>query len=800
MCMNRLRWVVMMMGVCGALLAACAPAPTDEVRGRLLFWHTREADAAALADIVAAFEDIYPGVEVVIEVVPEGDLRQRYENTVALGLGPDMVIAPTRWIPALTSEGLIQNIEPDNPPLEHFLTAAVENVRYDGNLYGLPFSLEPAALYYNVERVATPPQTLDDMLAQGADNTTFGILTRFDGGFWGVAALGGQLFGPDGRVVLNQGAFASWLSWLQNAQDAPGLTLSRDPVALRELFIAGELDAYVGKPDDLPLVREALGTTGFAVAPLPGGQGNPAGPLLDVDAMLFNPATSNATRQAALELARFLTNDEQSRVLIRTRNIVPANRRVQPNARLYPGISGFVTQARTAVAVPNTVAMSAVLAQGDALLQQVLAGVITGPEAAETLTASVNELAGFAPVATTVERCELDGTLELWHSWSGDDEAALEAIIDAYTERCPDVSFDLISLPSADTIVSGFQAVAGTRAVPDAVLIPSERIFTLASNDLLQAVPLENTEQYTPATLESVRYRNALYGLPVSLHTSVLYYNTTMVSDPAVTLDDLFTAARAGTGVALPRTFEGAYWGAPAYGAALFGEDGRLLLDQGGFAGWLGWMAEMDTLPSVTLDSDRVNRNTFTNGEAAYYVGPSTALPELREALGEAAVGTMTLPSGPAAPAAPLLTTSAFVLSAGENEITSEIALDFGRYLTNVGCQRMLAEDTLRVPVNVNVSLTEDRNLETFRQQALQVTILPRIPERTALLARGNNVYRDVLNNGIAPEQAVADFVAAVNEANGFEPTAVPLTPTTTDDAEATPDTTITPTVTSEGE
>ena len=504
--MNRLRWLIAIMSVCGLALAACAPTQTDGLRGRLLLWHDLETDADTLEGIIADFEDIYPGVEVVIEVIPENVMQTRYQSVAELGLGPDLFIGSSRWITPLADAGLLQDISSDSPALDRYLTTALQNVRYDGGLYGLPFSLSPAALYYNVETIQSPPETLSELLSLGSDGTTIGLLTRFDGGFWGVAALGGQLFDADGRVVLDQGGFTSWLDWLQNAQDAPGLTLSRDQEALRELFVAGELDAYVGKPDDLPVVQQALGTTGFAVIPLPGGQGGTAGPLLDVDALLFNPATSDNTRQAALALAQFLTNDEQSNTLVRTRNIVPANRNIQPNARLYPGISGFVTQSRAAIAIPNTLAMDAVLEQGDILYQQVFAGVMTSEEAASILTEQVNDAAGFAPVATTVEDCTLDGTLEVWHSWDSNDLSALEAIVADYGEYCPDVAIDLVRLPTHNTVVRGFESVAGSEAEPNALLIPSSSIYTLASADLLQIITLASAEQYTPVALESLRY------------------------------------------------------------------------------------------------------------------------------------------------------------------------------------------------------------------------------------------------------------------------------------------------------
>lgn len=773
------------------LLAACGPLNSDaDIGGRLLLWHSQPTSASAIEAIVADFEAIYPGVEVVIQIVPQDAIQARYQNSAAFNLGPDLLIGSTRWIPEWAEAQIIADIAPLDPSMERYLSAAVQNVRYEDGIYGIPFALEPAALYYNRTRVETTPATLDELLAQAAAGHSVGLVTRFEGGFWGVQSLGGQLFDEEGRVLLDQGGFASWLNWLQAAQRAPGMTLGRDSAALLDLFLRGELDYVVGTPDDLPQVREALGVGNYGVAALPSGAGGASGPLLNVDALLFNRATSDETRRAALTLAQFLTNDEQSTALIRTRAIVPANRGVQPNARLYPGIAGFATQARTAVAIPNTDAMEQVLELGDTLLQQVLSGVLLSSEAASTITQEVNAASGFDLAEADATFCTLSGDLRLWHSWGENRLAALEAIVADYETRCRNVTIDLVNLRSEAAVLRGFEAVAGTSAAPTALLVSSEAVRTLAFNDQIALLMPPDTQQYSPASLETLRVRNALYGLPISIETNALYYNTDQITDPAATLDDLLTAARAGIGVALPRRFWTAYWGAPAYGATLFDATGRVTLDAGGFTEWLTWMQQMSTQPSVMLGTDQANRAAFASGTVAYYVGPPAALPEFQAALGSDTVRAIVLPSGPVAAAAPILTTSALVVSSGQGEQVTEIAIDFGAFLTDIQSQQILLEEAQQVPANVNVVLEERPNFAPFRQQSLRTTVLPNIPQVEALLEEGDRVYRAVLDEGVPPAEAVANFVASVNEANGF----APLTPTPPVTASLTPPEGIPPT------
>ena len=755
---------------CALLLSACVRGDEGELHTRLLLWHSSEAIAPALERIIDEFEVLNPGVTVVVQIVPEPDLRERYIATALLGLGPDILIGSSQWISELADDNLIREIGSFNLPTDVYLSASLENVRYGDGIYGVPFSLEPLALYYNTALVEAPPETLDEMLAQATAGRVVGLGTEFSDVFWGMQALGGRLFDEQGRVVLDQGGFASWLNWLEQAQRAPGMILSRDKAELLRLFTESDIAYYAGGPEDLPVVREALGDEGFRVAPLPAGTGGPSGPLLNVDAMMFNLATSESYTEIALALAAFLTNDVQSSNLLSTRSFVPANRRVQANSRLYPGIAGFLTQARTAVSIPNTDAMQQVFSRGDTLLQQVLFGVTSSTEAATILAQEVNASAGFVSAAVGSQRCEHSGDVAIWHSLEGDMLTAVEAVTADYAARCPDVLIRLVHLTATAQIVQGFQSVAGTNAAPDALLVPSTELIRLADAELLHIVEADVTQRYVPSALNILRYQNMLLGLPVALHFQALYYNTTAVADPAVTLDDLLTAAQSGTGVALPVGFLEAYWGAPAFGTTIFDEDGRVVLDQGGYSDWLTWLQKMAELPSVVAASDEIARAAFVSGDAAYYVGSTAALPTLIAELGAEEVGVALLPAGPAGPSAPFMTTTAFLISARDDAAAVARAFDFGLFLTDTSSQTMLADMALQVPANVTVTFDENTKSAVMLRQALQVTVLPNIPERMTLLQLADPVVRSVLEDGASPVEAVNALAEEVNRENGFEP------------------------------
>ena len=60
-----------------------------------------------------------------------------------------------------------------------------------------------------------------------------------------------------------------------------------------------------------------------------------------------------------------------------------------------------------------------------------------------------------------------------------------------------------------------------------------------------------NPEPYLAPALNTLRYRDKLYGLPLSLETSALYYNKELTDEPPETLNELLEHAVEGQKVAI---------------------------------------------------------------------------------------------------------------------------------------------------------------------------------------------------------------------------------------------------------
>jgi maltose-binding protein MalE len=775
------RWLLLSLAL---LMASCTSS--EESKGTVLLWHSwPETQSAGLSQLIDAYETIQPDVEVIVSTFPSDDeLLARFKNDAQLGLGPDLLIGPSDWLPELAQAGLLQNLNERAEALDtsHYLSTAVDTLRYRDGLYGLPLALNLVALYYNPTLVeAPPPQNLETLLRQtmeGGPKVALNI--GFDRAFWGVRAFGGQLFNSDGpepgRLVLDQGGFANWLGWLKQAQDSPNMILDSDDAALAQLFKEEAVAYYVGTPEVLPDLQETLGDAKVNVAPLPGGPNGPSGPFLRSEGLMFNAWSSAPQAERAIRLAQFLTDvAQQTRLARQPAPLVPANSRVRVNPQVYPAMAGFLAQSKTAVPVPHLPQMETLFQHGNEAYIQALSGTAEPSQVASELTQRVNTAHGFDPIEVlTRTRCptEFQGTLSLWHPWVEPEAVVLAQIVRRFADLCPNIQLELAAYP--DDLVARYRTAARQGQGPDLLLAPNEVIIPLAEveviSNLTEQVEPEVLQQYVLAAQQTLQYQEKLYGLPVSMRLMALYYKADQVTDPPRVIDDLLTQATPEQQVALPATFREAFWGLAAFGGVSANPDtATIFLNETGFMAWLEWLKQGQSQPGIYLSQSREALLTaFVEGQAIYLAGDSTWLRELQEHLGRDQLRVVPLPAGPVSEAAPLLTTEGIMLNPAAGEVEQRMALEFAKYLTGVESQTMLQQRAYKLPANINVNV--DRTIYPamagFLEQAQTASAQVNHPDLEVIWAAGDAMYQAVLNEDTDPEEVVSEFFEQVSDGN----------------------------------
>lgn len=360
--------------------------------------------------------------------------------------------------------------------------------------------------------------------------------------------------------------------------------------------------------------------------------------------------------------------------------------------------------------------------------------------------------------------------------------AALENVLNTFREIHPDVTIKQQAFADMAEMLAQYEVAADAGLGPDLLITAGQQVRPFATAHLIDPITAEVDDtvlpRYDAAALDSLRYGDEIYGLPVAMDTLVLYYDKNLVEQPAVTLDALLAEAAQGRLVAISTNFVDAYWGVNAFGGSLFDSERRVILDRGGFANWLAWLKEARDVPGMLLDSNReILRNRFIDDGIAYYVGYASEYRLLTEGTeempgkGEDGIGVAMLPSGPTGGSAPFLKVQALLFASASSENQREIALEFAKFVTNTEQQSTLMRDIRLVPANdrVRVNPRLEPIVATFTGQARAAVPILNIFEMDAVFQYGGDAYTRVLEGVIEPAEAAVSVTAAINQANGLE-------------------------------
>ncbi|NWG07356.1 MAG: extracellular solute-binding protein [Chloroflexi bacterium] len=321
------------------------------------FWHaygTGSAEEVALTALLEQAAIDLPQYKINVLQVPFNDVFNKYRTDVAAGGGPDMFIAPNDSLGDDARAGLIADItDLAAGKLEGVNQLGIDGMSLDGKLYGIPETLKAVVFWYNKDLLPTPPATTDELKAIMEDGKyvafSYGCYHHY--GFF--SAFGGQIFDENWKVIADQGTgvidamtylndlyqISKANSWSKN--DSEGLAPFQEGTAVAITNGNWAMGDY----------KKALGDK-LGVAPLPAGPAGPAAPLLGVDGFYFNPNSTN--KEAALEVALYLTNAASQTVMMNEAGHVPVRTDVTISDPLIQGlVDAFNTGATIRPQVPE---------------------------------------------------------------------------------------------------------------------------------------------------------------------------------------------------------------------------------------------------------------------------------------------------------------------------------------------------------------------------------------------------------------------------------------------------------------
>lgn len=353
------------------VLSGCAAAepeaPTFE--GSLTVWVDADR-AGVLEDIAAQFEE-ERGVTVELVTKDFGAIRDDFITQAPTGNGPDIIVGAHDWLGKLVQNGVVAPLELGDKASE-FQEVAITAMSYEGQNYGLPYSVENIAMLRNVDLAADVPATFDDLIAAGeASGAEYPFLVGLDPAaadpyhlYPLQASFGAPVFeitadgtyDPTALALGNEGgeAFAIQLAeW--GAAGILNTNISGD--IAREEFVAGKSPFFLTGPWNLPAIQDA--GINYSIDPIPSAGGETASPFVGVQGFFISSRSEN-TLAANEFLVNYIGTEAVQTALYEVGGRAPALLTAFEAAKSNADVAAFGEVGANGNPMPNVPAMDVV--------------------------------------------------------------------------------------------------------------------------------------------------------------------------------------------------------------------------------------------------------------------------------------------------------------------------------------------------------------------------------------------------------------------------------------------------------
>jgi len=336
-------------------------------------WHAQRGDEEkALGEIVASWK----GEHVELLALPSDAFKSKVSAAVQFGEGPDLFLDAHDKLGDYDGRKVVAPVGDALDP-DAFAAPTLSAVSIRGVAYGVPLSQKSVALYYNTDLVKVIPPDVEG-IADLAGSLPAGVFplaynsqsTYYHAGF--VHAFGGLMLTPDDQFGFVGPAGERSLDFVVSLLAKKAVAAETDVANVTNLFRSGKAAFVIDGPWLATSLAESLNLH-YRVAPLPmiRAAGQPLRPFLGVEAVLLTP--KGAARPEVRALARHIASLESSKIRLERARTLPARTDVVlPPDDLF--LAAFAAQAKTTVAMPSSVAMTAVWEPSDRAIRKVLRG------------------------------------------------------------------------------------------------------------------------------------------------------------------------------------------------------------------------------------------------------------------------------------------------------------------------------------------------------------------------------------------------------------------------------------------
>lgn len=349
--------------------AADTTAP-PEAAADLLVWTDAER-GPVVEEIAPAFTEA-TGVDVTVEILEFGQIRDQVGVAGPAGEGPDLFIGAHDWVGQLAIDGSIDPIDLGSAA-DDFVEVALNAFTFEGDLYAVPYATEAVALYYNTELVPEPPASWDEIVSTCEALPDIDNCVGLPGGGDAadayhhqpfLSAFGGGIFAYDpdtgfdpNTVELDSEATIQGANFLADQVDA-GIVQSVNYDNAKQLFLDGAQPYWITGPWEVGNLADV--DVQWEVVPIPTIDGsNPPAPHVGAQGFFLSSFSEDKVVAQSF-LLDFIATEEGMQALYEADPRIPAYEAVLEGVADDPTVQAFSEAVANGIPMPNIPQMSAV--------------------------------------------------------------------------------------------------------------------------------------------------------------------------------------------------------------------------------------------------------------------------------------------------------------------------------------------------------------------------------------------------------------------------------------------------------
>jgi arabinogalactan oligomer/maltooligosaccharide transport system substrate-binding protein len=308
--------------------------------------------------------------------------------------GPDGIFGIANdQLASFVTAGLVAEVPDGFYNDSDYVNASVQASYIDGKRYGIPIAVETITLFYNTDKVDSPPETWDDLL--GTAKISGGIKfdatsIYYDLGF--VRAFDGYIFKWENNMydindigLGNDGAIQAY-SFIQRMADEGFITADITFDIARSAFESGETAFYIGGPWDVDAFKSA--GINFAVAEMPALNGKPF--VTPVGTQVGFVSSKSTKKDTVWDFYKYLV-DEASVEMYEVGARIPAKLSVQQQINIDEITEEFMNQIANGEPLPSVPELGHLWGPYSDNMRLMFSGTISPAEAAQYIEVQFKE-------------------------------------------------------------------------------------------------------------------------------------------------------------------------------------------------------------------------------------------------------------------------------------------------------------------------------------------------------------------------------------------------------------------------